>query len=144
MTAPFSSGLPVGSFAVDPAAIPYGEAARDGRLVLPFCVACAASFWYPRGFCPRCGGEDLRWRPSTGRGRIHTSTIVRRAGGEWSVHVPFCVAVVVLDQEGVAITANIVDALSEQIAPGEEVIATFEGGAGALPALRFRPYRGDE
>ena len=141
MSGALGAGLPTGPFAVDPATIPYWSAARLNQLVLPWCPACDAPFWYPRGFCPRCGVEDVQWRPATGRGRVETSTVVRRAGGAWAAHVPFAVAVVGLD-DGVSITANVIDIPERDLAPGVRVTAVFEHGSpGDLPALRFCPDR---
>lgn len=134
-----SSDLPTASFDVDPATEPFWSAARDGRLVLPWCAACDKPFWYPRGFCPRCAGNELEWRPASGAGQIYSATVVRRAGGAWASHVPFGVAVVQLD-EGVALTANVVSIAPEDLVPGRRVHARFEQGSeGDLPALRFAP-----
>lgn len=134
-----SSDLPTASFAIDPATEPFWSAARDGRLVLPWCTACELPFWYPRGFCPRCAGTHLEWRPAGGGGEIYSATVVRRAGGAWASHVPFAVAVVELD-EGVSLTANVVSIATDDLAPGTRVQACFERGEeGDLPALRFTP-----
>ena len=35
-----------------PSSQPFWEAARQGRLMLPRCLACGRCHWYPRAFCP--------------------------------------------------------------------------------------------
>lgn len=123
----------------DPQTSAYWEAAERGELVLPYCLDCQAFYWYPRGFCPRCGGARIDWRQSAGRGHIYSHTIVRRAGGIWAAHAPFVLAYVVLD-EGVTVQANIVDCTEEQLVVDARVEARFERqGSDEAPALRFVP-----
>lgn len=133
------AGLPGHVAQQDPEAAAYWEGARAGVLVLPWCAPCQGFFWFPRGFCPRCGSTDLDWRRVSGRGVVHASTVVRRAAGEWAEHVPFAVAVVTL-AEGPSVTANVVDCLVADLGPGLQVGAVFERtGPGGLPVLRFVP-----
>lgn len=132
-------GLPAHPAEVDPQTLPYWDGAQAGALILPWCEACDAPFWYPRGFCPRCGTDRLGWRPASGRGVVHTCTVVRRAAGEWARHVPFAVAIVTLD-EGPAVTANVVGCRIQDVAPGLRVVAVFErSDPDGLPVLRFAP-----
>ncbi len=138
----FPAGLPTPSPAVDPATSPYWAAAERGVLVVPRCVGCDRHFWYPRGFCPRCGSWELAWPESSGVGEVYTWTVVRRAGGAWSEAVPFVLAYVRLD-EGVVVQANLVDGSSDDLHVGARVVACFERQAdGDLPVLRFRPAPG--
>jgi len=140
VTEHFAAGLPTPRPQVDPETQPYWDAAERGELVLPHCTACARPFWYPRGFCPRCGSDDLSWRPASGRGEVYSYSIVRRAAGVWADHVPFVLAYVTLP-EGVTVQANVVDCSREQLAPGLRVRAVFERARPEdLPAaLRFTP-----
>jgi uncharacterized protein len=141
MSATYPAGLPTPALGTrDPRIDDYWSAAEAGELVLPHCPVCAAPFWYPRGFCPRCGSESIEWRKSTGRGRVHSYTIVRRAGGDWAEHTPFVLAYVELD-DGVTLVANVIDCPEDAIEIGLPVTARFERGAGEgqAPALRFVP-----
>ena len=52
---------------------PFWAATREKRLVLPWCPACDAPHWYPRGFCPTCLSEDLDWREASGEAHGTTS-----------------------------------------------------------------------
>lgn len=125
--------------AIDPEVEPYWAGARRGELIVPFCSECDRHFWYPRPFCPRCGGEEIDWRTSPGTGSVYSYTIVRRAFGEWKTHAPFVVAYIQLD-EGVTVTGNIVDADLTTLAIGTRVHALFEVDAdGGQPILRFIP-----
>ena len=141
MTDLFPAGLPTPAPDIDPQTFPYWEGARAGRLVLPWCSSCAQPFWYPRGFCPRCGSEDIDWRPASGTGQVYSFTVVRRAGGVWAAHLPFVLGLVQL-AEGPVVQANIVDTDSDELAVGQAVLASFENAApDDPPVLRFRPVR---
>jgi uncharacterized protein len=136
----FGAGLPTPRpTVVDPATSPYWEAAAEGRLVLPWCRVCDRAFWYPRGFCPRCGGEELDWRDASGAATVHSWTVVRRAGGAWAEVLPFVLAYVALE-EGVVVAANLVDVASDDLAVDLRVRPVFEqAAADDLPVLRFAP-----
>ena len=40
------------------------------------CGACHAAVHPPRVLCPRCGGRDLAWEESAGRGTVYSATTV--------------------------------------------------------------------
>ncbi len=74
--------------------------------MLPRCLACAKAHFYPRAFCPHCGGRDLEWFQAAGRGRLYSFVINHRPppymnGG------PYVIAVVELD-EGPRMMSNLV------------------------------------
>jgi len=139
VTESYPSGLPTPRPVVDPDTSPYWEAAERGELVVPHCRACDQPFWYPRGFCPRCGGTDLGWRTASGHGEVYSFSVVRRAMEPWGSHTPFVLAYVTLD-EGVTVQGNIVDCSSDVLDPGLRVRAVFERQADDdLPILRFSP-----
>jgi hypothetical protein len=137
----FPGGLPTPRPVVESDTQPWWDAAERGDLVVPLCEACALPFWYPRGFCPRCGGTSIEWRTASGKGEIYSYSIVRRAAGPWGSHTPFVLGYIALD-EGVTVQANVVDCSMSELAPGLRVRAVFERGeVGDLPILRFTPSR---
>jgi uncharacterized OB-fold protein len=105
-------------------ATPHWRAAREGRLVMPFCAGCGRLDWPPADQCPRCGGA-LIWRDCSGHGTIVTFSIVRRpVQPEWKDEVPYVVAFVALD-EGPRLLSNIVDCDPETVAIGQRVTCAF-------------------
>ncbi len=46
--------------------------------VLAFCRACGSGVWPAQPFCPRCLGEELVWRATTGRGRLLAAAALHR------------------------------------------------------------------
>lgn len=140
----FPAGLPVDVPVIDPEVLPFWLAARDGRLVIPFCGACDGYFWYPRGFCPRCSGSQLEWRESSGRGTVYSYSVVHNAFGDWKAHAPFVIAYVAL-HEGITVPTNLVDCSSQQLAVGLKVRSVFERSDGCeYGALRFTPLGSDD
>jgi uncharacterized OB-fold protein len=139
MTDRFGHDLPLAAIpARDPETDPWWEAADEGRLLVPVCTSCERPFWYPRGFCPRCGSQALEWRQATGAGEVYSYAIVERAFGVWQEASPFVVAYVTLD-EGVTVATNIIDVDRADLHVGLPVRAVFERAEGANTALRFRP-----
>jgi uncharacterized OB-fold protein len=91
--------LPAPRISPAPVAAPFWEAAARHELVLPFCGACEAFFFYPRVICPRCGSREVQWRQATGRGRVHTFCIHHQSQlPGFRDAVPFVTAIVELEE----------------------------------------------
>lgn len=61
-------------------------AAQEWRI--PKCRGCGAHVFQPRIMCPSCGGEAFDWVAPSGRGAVHSTTVVRRRpadGGDYNV-----------------------------------------------------------
>ena len=107
---PFVAALPENA--------PFWEAAERGALLLKHCRACAKAHWYPRVVCPLCGSDDVEWNEASGRGAIHSFSVVRRMGE------PYVLAYVTLDEGPTAMT-NIVDTPYERLHIGARVHVVF-------------------
>ena len=112
-------------------------ALAEGEILLPKCDDCRAYHFFPRVLCPHCHGTAISWKQAGGKGRVHTTTVVRRKperGGDYNV------CVVELD-EGVRMMSRV-----EGIAPGEVAIdmpvTAFVGEAEGAPAVLFKPSEG--
>lgn len=112
----------------------FQRALAEGEILLPKCDDCGAYHFFPRVLCPHCHGSAISWKQAGGKGRVHTTTVVRRKperGGDYNV------CVIELD-EGVRMMSRV-----EDIAPGEVVIdmpvAAFVGEAEGAPAVLFKP-----
>jgi uncharacterized OB-fold protein len=104
----------------------FAGAAR-GELVIPRCDVCAAFCWYPEVACPRCGGEAFTWTRVSGRGRLYSWAVVRRAFlPAFEEMVPFVTALVELDDDAaVRIVTYVVDSDPEALAADQPVEAVF-------------------
>ena len=112
----------------------FQRALAEGEILLPKCDDCGAYHFFPRVLCPHCHGSAISRMKARGKGRVHTTTVVRRKperGGDYNV------CVVELD-EGVRMMSRV-----EGIAPGEVAIdmpvTAFVGEAEGAPAVLFKP-----
>jgi uncharacterized OB-fold protein len=117
---------------------PFWDAAGQGRLVLPRCVACDEYIWYPRRFCPFCGSREVTWVEVSGRGVVYAHTTVRKGMGPYAAVGPYVLAYVELD-EGPRILTNVVGIEPSAVACGMPVVAVFDPAGDADAVVRFRP-----
>lgn len=119
---------------------PFWDAARRHELMIPRCARCDAYFWYPRAACPSCLREDWEWTPVSGRGRLHSFTVVRQPGNPaFEPDVPYAYAIVQLD-EGVRMISNIVDCeIPDGLAVDMPLEATFDDVTDEWTLVKFRP-----
>jgi uncharacterized protein len=105
----------------------YFAGAARGELVLPRCDACNRLVWYPEPECPHCGGGAFTWVPVSGRGRVYTWAVVRRAFlPAFEEMVPFVTALVSLEEDpAVRIVSYVVDCDPEALAADMPVEAVF-------------------
>ncbi|MGH7859070.1 MAG: Zn-ribbon domain-containing OB-fold protein, partial [Candidatus Binatia bacterium] len=95
---------------------PFWEGAARGELVLPRCDDCRRLVWYPDGACRRCGGLERKWVALSGRGRLFSWSLVRRAFiPQVASLVPFATGLVVpVEDEAVRLVTMIVDCAPEE------------------------------
>ncbi len=109
----------------------YWQAAKEGKLLLKTCNACGETHYYPRAVCPHCMSSDTEWYEASGKGRIYSFAIQRRA------EIPYVIAYVTLE-EGVTMMTNIVECDFDRLEIDQEVEVTFRTTEGdqALPVFR--------
>ena len=77
--------------------------AATGRLHLQQCTSCNHYYQPPRYLCRECGGSELEFVPSEGRGRIFSWTVTHRpVDPGWAEELPYATVVVALE-EGVRV-----------------------------------------
>ena len=54
----------------------YRRYLEAGKLGFQRCSGCGKAVFYPRLICPACGGADLVWETSSGRGTVYATTAV--------------------------------------------------------------------
>ena len=132
------SGKPVPR--VDASSAPYWQGNADGRLLLQRCTECDHVQFYPRLVCTACGGRELAWTESSGRGAVRTFTVIRRAvSPAFEADVPYVVALIALD-EGPTMMTNLVDCDPNAVSIGQRVRVVFERrGEVVLPQFTPEP-----
>ena len=98
----------------------------DNKLRLQECGDCGALDFMPRHMCPKCWSPNRKWREASGKGTVHSFSIVRRASSPaFASRVPYVVALIDLEEGPRMPTAIVGDnALSVEI--GDAVKMTFE------------------
>jgi len=117
---------------------PFYAAARRGELVFQRCTRCRRFRHYPRPTCPACLSRELAWERSSGRGTVHTWTIVRGPTlPAFEAKLPYNV-VDVLMEEGVHFVSEVLDCPPEVIRAGMPVEAVFVPASDEITLVKFR------
>ena len=114
----------------NPETQPYWDAAAAGRLVVRKCASCGKLHHYPRAVCPFCFADATEWQAASGRGKIYSYSIMRRA------EVPYAIAYVTLE-EGVTMLTNLVDCDFASLRIGQAVRVVFKPTEGGPPLPMF-------
>lgn len=121
----------------------YWQAARRHELLLQQCSDCERFRFYPRSVCPHCLSDKFRWRPSSGRGRVYSFTIIHRAPTPaFRDQVPYVLALIDLD-EGVRMMSNVIDCDPGVVRIGLRVEVIFADVTPEISLPKFKPSGGD-
>lgn len=104
---------------------PFWQGGKDGQLLIQHCDNCDRWQHPPGPLCRDCGGDNLDFRPVTGRGQILSYTINHQ---KWTpdLEVPNIIAIVELqEQAGLRFTTNIVACPVDEVRIGMPVRVTF-------------------
>jgi uncharacterized OB-fold protein len=111
---------------------PYWEGARNSKLLLKHCTSCNKVHHYPRALCPYCFSDKLDWREASGKGKVYTYSVMRRA------QEPYVIAYVTLD-EGISMMTNIVDCDLDKVRIDQPVKVVFKSSENGQPVPMFTP-----
>jgi uncharacterized OB-fold protein len=93
----------------------FWDGTAVGELRIQRCPRCGHFQFYPRAWCMHCTSLELDWYVASGRGSIHTYTVIRRhTAPAWKTLLPYVVAIVALE-EGPRLMTNIVDCDPESV-----------------------------
>jgi len=120
---------------------PFWDATREKRLLLQYDSEVGAYQFYPRPTSIYTGRRrHLEWREVSGKGRIFSFTIVRRAREPFRGAEPFLLALVTLD-EGVNVMSNILHCSEAEIATGMPIRPHWTPLPDGRHLLMFEPDR---
>lgn len=120
---------------------PFWDALRAHRLELQQCEQGHLRF-IPTEICPSCGSQHWTWRGVSGRGKVHTYTVVHRAPTPaYQRDAPYVVAHVELE-EGPRMISNIVGCQPDEVRIGMPVEVVFDDVSEDWTLYRFRPAAG--
>jgi uncharacterized OB-fold protein len=105
----------------------YWQAAKEHRLVVQACAACAAAQWPPEEICSNCHSTDRLWKQATGAGKIYSWTrIWHPVHPALQARGPYIAVVVELDDFPVLMIGNLLGEAEQEVATGMHVEAAFE------------------
>jgi uncharacterized protein len=85
----------------------FREGLARGELLIQKCIECSRLNMYPRYACPHCQSQALGWQRASGRGVLHSFTVLRLGAPEgFESELPYAVGVVKLE-EGVQLLARL-------------------------------------
>lgn len=103
----------------------FWENAERGVLSAQHCGQCGNLQFYPRVVCVKCFSTDLGWQPLSGKGRVHSFTIVRYpANPVFKDDTPIIFAEIELE-EGIRIHSDITRCSPEEVTMGIPVRVEF-------------------
>lgn len=85
----------------------WWNATSERRLMIQQCTRCCHRQHYPRPFCLACNNEQIELVEVSGKGKIHSFTMIERSAYD-NLPVPYVIALVDLE-EGVRLLTRIVD-----------------------------------
>ena len=110
-----------------------------GELLLQHCLDCSAVHYYQQGICRLCGSERLEHRAASGRGRVHSYSVVYRAPGPaFKDDTPYAVLLVDLE-EGPRMVSSLVGGDPEKVTIDMPVVLVCEKITEEVTLPRFRP-----
>jgi hypothetical protein len=118
---------------------PFWQGTKHHELLIQRCKACQQYIFYPRSHCPQCLSTALEWIKSTGRGKVYSYTVIRRAAfPSFAQEVPYVFAIIELE-EGVRLSSNIVGCKPEEVRIGMPVMSVFEEATPEITLVKFKP-----
>jgi len=117
----------------------YWQGLKDGKLLLQHCSDCGNVQFYQQAMCRQCGGENLGHRAASGRGTVHSFSVVHRAPGPaFKQDTPYAVLLVQLE-EGPRMISSLVDADPATLEFDMKVELVCEPVNDQIVLPRFRP-----
>jgi uncharacterized OB-fold protein len=111
----------------------YQRFLAEGRFMLQRCRTSGRHIFYPRVAEPISGSTDLEWVPASGRGTVHSTTIVRQKPPTPDYNV----ALIEL-AEGPRMMSRVVGVAPDAVSIGMAVTARIVSEAGQ-PLVVFEP-----
>lgn len=117
----------------------YWEGCGRHELILQRCLACGAVQHRPRALCVSCLSDAIEHFRASGRGAVHTYTVVHQNQARgFRDALPYVLAYVDLE-EGPRLLTNVVDCDPDAIRIGMPVRVEFVDMDGEVAVARFRP-----
>ena len=116
----------------------FWQGLRQGKLLLQHCADCEHVQYYQQAICRACGSENLAHRAASGRGKVHSFSVVHRAPGPaFKADVPYAVLLVELD-EGPRMISTYTGGPPDEVTFDMDVVLVCEEVSERVTLPRFR------
>jgi hypothetical protein len=78
----------------------FADYLKDGKLMATRCKKCGELSFPPRADCLSCFSDEFEWIECSGKGRLHTYTIIHAAPTGFNDIAPYVLGVLDLDDGG--------------------------------------------
>jgi uncharacterized OB-fold protein len=119
---------------------PFWDAAKERRLVVQRCGACGYYNHPPRTVCDACLSQELSFQQVSGRGRVHTFTVMhQRDVPGFESEAPFISIVAELEEQPMLLmVSNLPMSERERVSIGAPVMVEFEDRGNGVVVPQFR------
>ena len=119
---------------------PWCNVLARGTIAVQRCDGCGHWVFYPRFFCPACGGRSLTWTLVDGRATLYTWLIAAVPVAPMFAHLDKPILAVAELPVGVRVPTTLVDADPAAVRIGMALLPVFDRETYVdVTLLRFRP-----
>lgn len=118
---------------------PFWDFCKHHELRMQKCSRCEKFFYPPGTICPHCQNLESEWVKLSGKGKVYSFVIVRRASHPaFAKDVPYVVALIETD-EGPRLTSNVIGCPPEDVQIGMPVEVVFSDISEEFSLPKFKP-----
>lgn len=122
---------------------PWWDALARHELSVQACLDCSGWIFYPRPFCPHCGGRRLEWRTVDGAATLYTWSVAETPVSPHFAHLERPILGVAELSIGVRVPTSLVDVAPEDVRIGMALTPVFDDQTyEGVTLLRYRPADG--
>jgi uncharacterized OB-fold protein len=119
---------------------PWWDALARNEIAVQQCNACEHWIFYPRAFCPACGGRELIWQKVVGNAMLYSWSVARVPVDKAFAHLKEPVLAIVELEIGIRVPTSLCDVPPEDIRIGMALTPVFDHDSYSdVTLLRYRP-----
>ncbi|MDY6892656.1 MAG: Zn-ribbon domain-containing OB-fold protein [Chloroflexota bacterium] len=125
----------------DPTSAEYWAGLKRHELLIQRCKKCNHHQFYPRVVCAKCLSTNLEFVQASGKGRVHTYTVIHQAQHPaFAADVPYVYAIIEL-AEGPKVNSNVVECNPDDVVCDMLVEAVFDDVTPEVTLVKFKPAK---
>ena len=118
---------------------PFWEYCKKHELRVQKCGNCGTLRYPITSICPNCMSMDFEWAKMSGKGKVYSFAIIRRASHPaFANEIPYTVAIIQLD-EGPRLESNVIGIDPQQVKVDMPVEVVFDDLSDEISLPKFKP-----